>query len=295
VAMDMILKSVDGVPEEKGRIELNLRTAGKLVAIEVTDNGKGTTIYLKLPIANTPDWFVHKLIVRLESKIVILDDDQSIQEIWRGRFLSSNKENNQQPMLMHFSTPADVEKYIKNQSSLEGHVFLFDYELLGQEKTGLDLIEQLNLGYRAILVTSHYEEIKIRERCLRLRVKMIPKPMAAFVPIEYKQIATLKPDAVLIDDDTLVHKTWEMGAKLSKKNLVAFKKPEEFLAVAQDYDLNTPIYIDQNLSHGVEGVEIAKTIKELGFFEIYLCTGENPDRFKSYDYIKGVLGKSPPW
>jgi hypothetical protein len=124
---------------------------------------------------------------------------------------------------------------------------------------------------------------------------MIPKPMAAFVPIEYKQIATLKPDAVLIDDDTLVHKTWEMGAKLSKKNLVAFKKPEEFLAVAQDYDLNSPIYIDQNLSHGVEGVEIAKTIKELGFFEIYLCTGENPDRFKSYDFIKGVLGKSPPW
>jgi hypothetical protein len=40
---------------------------------------------------------------------------------------------------------------------------------------------------QAILVTSRYEETRIRERCEKLGVRLIPKPMAGFVPIEIQR------------------------------------------------------------------------------------------------------------
>jgi hypothetical protein len=55
---------------------------------------------------------------------------------------------------------------------------------LGQKLTGLDLIEKLNLASNAILVTSRFEDEKIRQRCAVIGVRLIPKAMASLVPIE---------------------------------------------------------------------------------------------------------------
>ena len=60
---------------------------------------------------------------------------------------------------------------------------LIDYELLGFVETGLDLIEKLNLRDQAILVTSRYEESKIREKAKDMGIKIIPKSFAPYIPI----------------------------------------------------------------------------------------------------------------
>lgn len=65
-------------------------------------------------------------------------------------------------------------------------IFLIDYELIGQRFTGLDLIEENKLGDRAILVTSRYEEPQIRKRCEKLGIRLIPKSMTGWVPIEVR-------------------------------------------------------------------------------------------------------------
>jgi hypothetical protein len=54
---------------------------------------------------------------------------------------------------------------------------------LGFRETGLDLIENLKLNKVGILVTSRFEEENIQSRCQELELSLIPKSMAAFVPI----------------------------------------------------------------------------------------------------------------
>ena len=58
---------------------------------------------------------------------------------------------------------------------------------------------------------------------------------------------------VLIDDDSLVHMTWELLAKKQGIELHTYFSIEEFLKQCQNYDKSTEIYIDSNLSDGVKG------------------------------------------
>ncbi|MHA0111710.1 hypothetical protein ACXYUI_32175, partial [Klebsiella pneumoniae] len=62
-------------------------------------------------------------------------------------------------------------------------LFLFDYELLNQSFTGLDLIEKLAISKKSILVTSYYEDPKVKERTAKIKLRLIPKSIAAFIPI----------------------------------------------------------------------------------------------------------------
>jgi hypothetical protein len=63
-------------------------------------------------------------------------------------------------------------------------LFLVDYELIGAHETGLELIESLEIAPRAILVTSRFEDARIRERCEHLGVRLLPKSIAAHVQIK---------------------------------------------------------------------------------------------------------------
>ena len=87
---------------------------------------------------------------------------------------------------------------IKRYSSL----FLVDFELLGHKETGIELIENLNISSSAILVSSRYEEKGVRQQAEKNNVRIIPKSMAALVPILIHDVK--KFDLVLIDDDPLV-------------------------------------------------------------------------------------------
>jgi signal transduction histidine kinase len=152
---------------------------GKLsVSSEV---GIGTTVKIKLPAMNTPNWFLPKLFLHPESTLVILDDDQSIHQIWKDRLnhFESYKIN-----LIHLTTPQDFRDFYKSiESNITDTRFLIDYEFLNHSVSGLDLIEELNIGMQSVLVTSRFEELKIRELCAPLNVKLIPKSMSGFVPI----------------------------------------------------------------------------------------------------------------
>jgi hypothetical protein len=53
-----------------------------------------------------------------------------------------------------------------------------------EKETGLDLIERLGIASRSVLVTSRYEDPRIRARCERLGLGILPKGLAALVPVE---------------------------------------------------------------------------------------------------------------
>lgn len=269
---------------------------GGSLAIE-SKVGKGTTATITLPMARPPGWFVPKLEIAPGTEVVILDDDENIHNIWRGRFESLNARASG-VKLAHCYTP----EQLKSHKASGEAVYLLDYELENNQATGLALAEELGLGDKAILVTSRSEEPHILETCGRLGIRMIPKGLAGFVPISiagtvFAPAASVAAGgvAVLIDDDPLVHMTWKLEAKAKGIRLQAYKKAEEFLAECATLDKQTAIYIDSELGDDVKGEDIAKMLHDKGFTNIYLETGHPPGKFAHLQFIKQVLPKTPPW
>jgi signal transduction histidine kinase len=255
--------------------------------------GDGTSITLTLPKAASPEWFVSNLLIKPEATIVILDDDTSIHQIWQGRF-DSLRVTEKGIEVVHLSTPEQLGKWInENPAASKMALFLSDYEL-GFEKNGLTLIEEFDLGPQSILVTSRFEEPQIAEGCRRLNVRLIPKGMAGYVPIRL-EVPLEKIDAVLIDDDRLVHMSWNMVAQTKGIQLKSFADPGSFFLESDRYDRTVPIYIDSNLGSGVHGEDVALKAHGLGFTKIYLATGYQPEQFTQHTFLQGVLGKEPPF
>lgn len=142
----------------------------------------GTTVTIVLPRQSAPSWFVEKIDLSKISYIVVLDDDQSMHNFWNDKLkLYINKSLS----FVCFSSCNEFRKYfVNNESTLRKNtLFLIDYEFLRQDFSGLDLIQEFDLGKQAILVTSYYEDVNIRMRAEKIGLGIIPKGMVAFVPI----------------------------------------------------------------------------------------------------------------
>jgi len=145
--------------------------------------GKGTTIDAVLVKAAIPDWFVPELKLYPDSKVVILDDDPSIHHLWEQRFRQLEVKLLSDQLVHLFSPPKLIDWHRNNGAKVGQVLYLCDYELRGHEMTGLDVIENLGIEKQSILVTTHFENNEIRERCSRLEVRLVPKILARFVPI----------------------------------------------------------------------------------------------------------------
>jgi signal transduction histidine kinase/CheY-like chemotaxis protein len=273
--------------------------------------GEGTTITLALPKSAPPSWFVQELKISPRSVMVIVDDDQSIHQVWKSLL---NKELAQ----VHLYSPSELRDWIaQNRGNEYPALYLLDYEFLQFKETGLDLIEELNIGLNAILVTSRFEEREILHRCEKVGTKLIPKNLVSWVPIKFDEFVSIVPmpsttsatsdktkgdgshkpiDVVLIDDEGLVRMMWGLAAQNAGKRLLAFDSAEAFYAQRDSsIDLSTPIYIDSQLHDGVRGEIESQKIFELGYTNIFLATGRQPDEFSGCRHLSGVTGKEPPF
>lgn len=250
--------------------------------------GSGTTVRLIFPKAQSSDWLLGELDIEPGQTVVVLDDDPSIHQVWDGRF--QNIVAQYGVHLVHFSAPAHLAHWLEKNSTHERRLFLIDYELLGSKTSGLELIESLGIAKSSVLVTSRYEDDAIREKCKRLEVKLIPKSMAAHVPIVVQPVR-----AILIDDDPIIHQIWGRAARAAGKNLNSFSSVDEFLAQSTNFDSNTPVYLDSHLGNGARGEILAHKIHERGFSKIYLVTGFSKKEFDQIPEIRAVMDKNPPW
>lgn len=259
--------------------------------------GIGTKITIELPKAQAPLWFVESLVLHPGMKFITLDDDISINQVWKNRIEQFSHMN---ACIDHISFTSGSEfrswvqkNSMKKQDRIASNtIYLIDYELINQKITGLDLVEELGITDQTILVTSRYEEASIRERCSNIGTKLIPKTLAGIVPMELKQ-ARQPFDGILIDDDPLVHSTWKFAAQDKNKSFIGFYNHIDFFESINQFDIKSKIYVDSNLGNGIKGEVIARQISDLGFKNIYLCTGFNSTDFVQMSWIKGILGKDP--
>lgn len=265
---------------------------------EITSKvGKGTSVKIFLNEDKQPKTFVPAIYMNDGHKIVILDDDQSIHQIWDGRFASVKyKEHNIE--IFHFSNFNDASEWLKDNKA---DTYLIDYEFVGAKQTGLDFIKTHNLMERAILVTSRYEEEHVQKDCERLGVGLVPKGLAVYIPIlineNLKQTRLLIQDTtILVDDDGLVRLIWATRAKEKNIKIKIYGNHADFIRECFDYCKETStIYIDSELKDNFKGEELAKYLHEEGFKNLYLETGYEPEHFTHLGFLKGVMGKTPPW
>lgn len=157
--------------------------------------GQGTKVVLDFPAARPPAWFVPAIDLTQTNAVVVLDDDQSIHDVWQERLGSGA--GLQPSRILRFTDGVKFREWHEsNPMDSNNALFLVDYELLGQNQSGLDLIESLQLNQRAILVTSRFEEKGIEDRVKWLDVKMIPKGLAHIVPIH---TAAVQPAGIMLD------------------------------------------------------------------------------------------------
>jgi signal transduction histidine kinase len=152
---------------------------GKLQLI--SELGKGTDVILTIPRSDTPAWFLPKLEIYSGTTLVIVDDDFSIHEMWHEIFKKYKAGIN----FIKLDNPSQFHKWkiISRDMSLP-IFYLFDLEFIGDQQTGLNLIQEYQLEKNSILVTNHSDDINIHNTCEKLEIKMIPKDLIVFVPIK---------------------------------------------------------------------------------------------------------------
>ncbi|NJL25648.1 MAG: hypothetical protein HC902_11065 [Calothrix sp. SM1_5_4] len=131
--------------------------------------GHGTTVTLSLPRAEPPAWFVRSLTVDWSTTVVAVDDDPSIHTVWKQRFASLSGWHGR---MLHFTSLQQFADW-HLQTNPSNVKYLFDYEFSCQGASGLNLIQELRLAEHSVLVTSHFDEKHLIERCesLGLRIR----------------------------------------------------------------------------------------------------------------------------
>lgn len=263
--------------------------------------GEGTTVTLFIPRADAPNWFASEITPHTKAAVIVLDDDPGMHDVWRKRFDDAGVVA-QGVRLCDFQAPGDLRDWVKrNPAEAKRGTYLLDYEMGPGVETGLDIASELDLKGQAVLVTGRHEEKEVMAACRNLGVRLLPKELAALVPIRIRDCDSpckptpLRLDAVLIDDDSLTRMIWQNAASDLGKRFRAFSSTESFLRESAGVDFKTPLYIDAKLADGVDGAKESLRIHEMGFREIYLATGHPPSAFQGFKHLQGVVGKEPPW
>jgi hypothetical protein len=206
-----------------------------------------------------------------------------------------------------------VQNENKFDQNFSNYLCLIDFEILGQDKNGLQVIEKLNIEKNSILITGRHEEEKIRKKCNDLQIKMIPKAIAGIIPIKIQENVQCEEgknnslygnrvennsfyDAVHIDDDFFLRTGWIMSAKEKNINLLSLESPSEIEKYKDNFNIYTKFFIDKDLGkNNISGDQLASVLYQQGFREIFLSTGYEPENFSKTLHIKGIFGKMPPW
>jgi signal transduction histidine kinase len=149
-----------------------------------SEKGIGTKVKITLPRAPAPAWFVDEIKLRSGQNLVILDDDPSIHNIWMVR-LEQLRLTQEEIRVKHLSDPNEFESWLINApvSTRQSALFLIDYEFPAFARNGLDMIERFSIGRQSILVTSSHEEPAVQRRCETAGIRLLPKNLAATVPV----------------------------------------------------------------------------------------------------------------
>lgn len=262
-----------------------LKNANGKIYIESTF-GEGTKVHLVLPKIDSPKTFVSEIYIHNDFKIVVIDDDVSIHNVWKNKF---------QNEFLSFTNIIDFTNWY-NEKSKDDYLFLFDYEFSNSKSNGLNTILNLGLQEMSFLITSHFDNKDIQNICDQNGIGIIDKSMIPYIPIHnLDRNQKLLKTNILLDDDPLVRMVWKIQAKKNNLPFVEFSNKEDFYIAISSFDKESTIYIDSELGQGIKGEEIVEDIAQMGFQHIFLTTGHDKSHFGEIKGLTDILGKGAPW
>lgn len=165
---------------------------GGKIAID-SIQGVGTTVSIILPRQSEPDWYLPRIDLYLGQSLVVVDDDKSIHDVWDSRLRDINK-NAINVNIVHLTSVLEFEDWyrIHKTKSTDHFLFLFDYEFIDENKTGLDLIINNHIENNSVIVSSRVEELECSPQRKKCGVKIISKALASILPINYHDSLHIK-------------------------------------------------------------------------------------------------------
>jgi signal transduction histidine kinase/FixJ family two-component response regulator len=257
----------------------DIEVLGGIIDFESHEN-VGTTFFLRFPISSSPSTFVNCINLGNYSEIIILDDDFSFHEVWKKK-LSTSKIS----IKSFYSAKSLLNEFVKLPPTT---LLLCDFETMDEGLNGLDTIAKLQHSSNSILVTARNEESYIQERCLRERIKLLPKSMISFTKINLD-----REFIALIDDDKLIHLSWIDYFKDKGLTLKTLYSVDDFLFECEKLPKQTKIYIDSNLGQNIKGEIESEKISLLGYRNLYLSTGYQKQFIQKPEWIREIYSKSP--
>lgn len=250
--------------------------------------GVGTVVAIEFLSSSGPDWFVEDIEFDRDGCFVTVDDDVTIHQAWSQRLAAAGL-----PLENHIQllNREQLKAYLKLSSRRDR--FLVDYEFAGASYSGVSLVKEFNLQNQAILVTSRFEDAKVLREVRQVGLKLIPKSLVSATQLRQSKSKSLKHyDAVIIDDDELVHLVWKAVSREKGKSIECFYGFSEFEEKMNSISLESPIYIDSHLGR-TRGESFVPRLKQHGFRTVAVCTGDVDLLQKRTVHGVPVYGKDP--
>ncbi len=142
--------------------------------------GLGTSVTIFLPIYERKSWYVPRLELGQNARIVVIDDRHTVHQLWKMKLDESGFQGKLDCHLKSSSEIWGSEKVGKDD--IETHVFV-DFDLGPDEEDGLKVLDSLPTSFKRYLVTGHHDDPDVRNRCESIGVYLIPKTELAFLPV----------------------------------------------------------------------------------------------------------------
>jgi signal transduction histidine kinase len=149
-----------------------------------SEEGQGTSLEIKLPRSEDNEIFPTSLTLIPETTIVIVDDDPLVHKLWRRRLQKVNSKKSSIDLFFARNIKAARSQLSKLEAEGKEYTLFIDNDLKDSKTTGADLVKELKIESKSILVSSSGNSGWLYEKCAALHLPIIPKSIQEVIPIE---------------------------------------------------------------------------------------------------------------
>ncbi|MBU2712072.1 hypothetical protein [Zooshikella harenae] len=142
----------------------------------------------------------------------------------------------------------------------------------------------------------HLDDVSDRSVSNTQQESVHPSPKAKSQHEPFKRdIQKTSPDFIQIEDEFIIRTLWEVKAEKHGLKGLFLNTYQELEKTLPSVDKATPIFIDIQLPNSTkDGFEIARTLFQHGYTDLYLSTGSLASELEEIPCIKEIVGKDFP-
>ncbi len=147
-----------------------------------SQQGVGSKVSIILPLTDPDLLFPTKVLIAPESKVVVVDDDPLVHDLWKDVFAKIVPEN-EGVEVSYFQSLNEAKEFLQKIPKESELLVLTDYDLRDKNQSGIDLICELNLERSSILVTANGTNNSLYEQCKKAKLQLMPKSILTQIPV----------------------------------------------------------------------------------------------------------------